>query len=240
MRNKLLALSLIALMCGGASHAVGAPQKGRVVLLHGLLRSDGSMEEMQDYLEKRGYQVQNIDYPSTEYGLNALADRIAGQLYPGAEQGATPLYMVGHSMGGVLIRLIAARHPAISITAAVELGPPNQGSRLASKLKDNDLYQWVYGPAGQQLATEQFPDIPPVNFPIGIIAGHHSIDPISSTLLEGEDDGKVLLSETLLPEATDHITLPVTHAFMMKDDEVICQTLYFLAHQRFARAGECD
>ena len=44
-----------------------------VVLLHGLARSAGAMETMQQALEEAGYHTVNVDYPSRDYSVEALA-----------------------------------------------------------------------------------------------------------------------------------------------------------------------
>ena len=44
-----------------------------VVLLHGLARSDGSMDEMEESLQKADFTVVNHDYPSTDYPIEELS-----------------------------------------------------------------------------------------------------------------------------------------------------------------------
>ena len=43
--------------------------KDCVVLLHGLARSAGAMETMQQALDDAGYHTVNVDYPSREYSV---------------------------------------------------------------------------------------------------------------------------------------------------------------------------
>ena len=47
--------------------------KDCVVLLHGLARSSGSMETLDEALTARGYLTANIDYPSRHKTIDALA-----------------------------------------------------------------------------------------------------------------------------------------------------------------------
>lgn len=69
----------------------------------------------------------------------------------------------------------------------------------------------------------------------GIIAGNFTIDPISSFIIPGDDDGKVAISSTKLKGMKDHITLSVSHAFFPTNTEVKKQTLYFLNNGEFKR-----
>ena len=118
------------------------------------------------------------------------------------------------------------------------LAPPNQGSQLANRLGDSQLFRAATGPAGQQLRAG--PDsvaarLGPVDYMVGVIAGNKVINPLSR-LLAGESDGKVTLEEARLEGMADFLTVPRGHTFIMNDPRVIDQTIHFFRKGKFARS----
>ena len=149
---------------------------------------------------------------------------------------AYPINFVTHSLGGILVRQYYKIHAPEDVKRVVMLGPPNKGSEIVDKLKNVPGFELLNGPAGMQLGTAD-EDVPkrlgPVNFELGIIAGTQTINFLLSTLLPNPDDGKVSIENTKVEGMRGFVSLPTTHPFMMKNEQVIEHVLYFLKYGKF-------
>ncbi len=73
-------LCFLMLCLGGNAFAAEKPADDYIVLLHGIVRGNGHMKNLEKYLRKQGYDVINLNYPSTNYKLEQLGDIIQDDL----------------------------------------------------------------------------------------------------------------------------------------------------------------
>ena len=214
--------------------------KDYIVILHGIARTYRSMRSLAKFLKAQGYSVLNVDYPSTRIPLESLVEHINEQVVAFNRDFQRKIHFVGYSLGGLLARGVISRHRPTNLGRVVQLAPPNQGSEVADFWKNNFLFQWIFGPAGRDLGSEEkgfIRILGPVDFELGVIAGNRTWDPISSAMIKGPNDGKVSVESTQVPGLTDHIVISTSHTFIIYNREAWNQTVHFLEHGKFNRTS---
>lgn len=198
----------------------------KVILLHGLGRSNTSMRILAWQLERAGYDPLLIDYPSKDSPINILVDHAEKALPEGTDK----LDFVGHSLGGILAKRLAKRLPESRRGRIVQLGSPNFGSEIAERV--NSIGE-IMGPALVELEPNSGEDDDGLD--IGAIAGTAALPAYGLiTGIKGENDGKVSVDSAwghaLIKK---RVAFPVTHSLMTVDKRVIAATIYFLKNGVF-------
>lgn len=228
--QKLLKILLFSLVSGTAL------ANDCVILLHGLARISNSMSELERKLERSGYDVVNINYPSIRYEIDVLADDAVGRgISQCLMQTPKRIHFVTHSLGGILVRYYLQENELELLGRVVMLGPPNKGSEMVDRLLPVPGFG-LLGPTGRVLGTEEesvLNELGPVEFELGVIAGSMSINPIGFLFIEGPHDSIVSVESTKVEGMNAHIVLPVTHTFMMRNDDVIDHAIQFLKTGQF-------
>jgi triacylglycerol lipase len=235
------------LVCAGtlaSTAALAAPPQETVVLLHGLGRTRLSMAPLARALEREGYRVLNLSYPSRTQPLETLATTwLPAQLAKASRDLGEPerLHFVTHSMGGILVRLWLREHGVPpNLGRVVMLAPPNAGSELPDRLGTYAPFRWTTGLNGARLGTspEALPRAlgswPAGSSSLGIIAGSHSMNPLLGSVLPRPHDGKVSVASTHLSGEADHLVLPYSHTWLACRRETARHVTVFLREGRFA------
>jgi hypothetical protein len=213
------------------------PPTRAVVLLHGLMRSSDSMEDMAEAIQNNGIQPISFGYASTQASIDEHAKalrELIDNLPP-----HTRLTLIGHSLGNIVARRAIGmwqtegdpQNVLKRLDHMVMLGPPNQGSSLATYLSGLGLFEKLTGTSGQELgvAWKEFQSklaTPPC--PFMIVAGDVSQTALKNPLLDGQNDFIVTVEETQLDGAAETLVVPVLHAYLMSDRTVIDKTLKFI------------
>ncbi|MBA64053.1 MAG: hypothetical protein CMJ76_16985 [Planctomycetaceae bacterium] len=210
------------------------PYKNKIIiLLHGVIRTRNSLDTLGRYLKNRNAaDVISWGYASTRQTISQHAEKF-GELLSYFPVDAE-IYLVGHSMGNVVVRRYLKNKQDKRIKRMVMLAPPNRGSAFSRAVNDNLLFETVWGVSGRELGggfkkLEQQLGTP--NFEFGIIAGHLESNLVHNPLLDGPNDLVVTVEETALSGGADFRTVNSTHTRIMNQRE----TLQYV--QRFLKSG---
>lgn len=219
----------------------------RVILIHGLHQAPFIMRPLAKQLQAQGFDTHQYGYRSMRDGLQTNSQRLNTWLEHNHNP-EQPLDLVGHSLGGLIIRDFVHRYPQWQIGNCVTLGTPHNGSICAD-------YIWGLAPVivGKSYLDALDGTVAPLpeNVSLGVIAGNkpqglgqlflqyhnRKLSKINTDPTEKNraHDGTVYVEETKLITAADHLIMPVSHTGMLIDKEVAWQTSYFLQHGQFRR-----
>jgi len=211
-----------------------------VILIHGLARTSRSFNKMAKCLKMNNYAVTNINYPSRKFSIETLTEQhLSNAVTHCQANGAQRIHFVTHSMGAILVRYYLRHHTLPELGHVVMLSPPNKGSEIVDRLGKLRLFEFINGPAGQQLGTSPHSlsnQLGSVNYSVGIITGNRTINFILSLLIPGENDGKVSVERAKVTCMTDLLVVPHTHPMILRSQTVIRQTLHFLNNGKFLKS----
>ncbi len=114
-------------------------QSETVILVHGLAGSRLDMLPLAVGLKRSGFSVENWGYWSLNTSIETHAERLGEAVQTiAARDSVQRIHLVGHSMGGIIIRAMLANNFrdnwANKLTRAILLAPPNRGSFVATRL----------------------------------------------------------------------------------------------------------
>ena len=193
--------------------------KTRVVVVHGLFRTQRAMRPLRKPLTQAGYEVIEYRYPTTQDKVQEHAKALREFLVEiVAEDSETPIRLVGHSLGAVIS--VIATTPAIpGIDRVVQIAPPNLGSPVAEKFEG--MFGKFIIPLKELSANTGGP------LPLGVEPG------TETGIIAARSDQLVPIPCTSLHGARDHISLPGTHTWVFWREQAHVEILHFLEYGRF-------
>lgn len=174
-----------------------------------------------------------FSYPSI---TGTMSDHVRGLLEFAQAQKSDELHFVGHSLGGLVILRALELTDDLPPGRAVLLGSPVQGCRAAQGVVRLPFGKAILGAAVNEEVVQCTAREWKGHREIGVIAGSMGLG-LGRLFahLETDHDGTVLVEETRLPGAKDHIVLEASHTGMLFSAEVAEQAAYFLSHGVFRR-----
>lgn len=208
--------------------------KETVVLLHGLGRGKSAMWLLGERLEKAGYRVERIGYPSLRDDPRKVLAGVRAQIDSCCAQREQPVHFVGHSLGGLLARAYLADKPVRTLGRVVLIGSPSQGTPLVDAYRDT-WWMKIAGPTANALGTgaDSFPrSLPAPDYPLGVIAGKRERH-LEYPVIEGDDDGLVPVEATRVEGMQDFVVVEAGHAQLRYDERTAELTVAFLKSGKF-------
>lgn len=208
-----------------------------VILVHGLWMSGFQLGVLKRHIQSASsFRVVPFSYPTVK---GTITDHVRSLVDFVRNHPCDEVHFVGHSLGSLVILRALEATGDLPPGRAVLLGPPCQGSRAARAIAS----RLPFGRAilGRSICEECI-DCASREWSgrrdVGIIAGsmRAGLGRLFANL-EGDHDGTVLVAETQLPGAKDHLVLHTSHTAMLFSSEVARQTAAFLRDGRFTRSG---
>lgn len=235
---KVAFVSLVLLSgCSSSEDAHTSASAERVVLAHGLGRSDTAMWLLKHRIEDAGYDVCAIDYATIGQSLKqvkfdsqmAIDDCLAN---------ADTVHFVGHSLGGLVIRDYLAKNDFFyrqhQLGEVVLIGTPNSGSEVADAMEGHFMMT-IGGGVSEALMTGKASfgqQIPTPEYQPGVIAGARDTH-MTRKHFSGPNDGLVSVESARVSNMKDLIVLPVGHSAMRYDADTAAQVIHFLQQGEF-------
>ena len=204
-----------------------------VVYVHGLWMPGGESRLLAHRLLREfGFQVHAFPYSAGTWGMEEITAHLQSFI---RSLELPTVHLVGHSLGGLVIYRFLEHYPEQPPGRVVFLGTPCLESRAAVQAARSRLVGALMGPSVADELLQPRERQWAFRRALGIIAGTQSVG--LGQFVAGFDeecDGTVAVSETRLPGAADHITLPVSHMGLLVSPRVARETGLFLRDGRFS------
>lgn len=135
-RENLAGLQWLRLQRSPVYRGDGVPRGdgSPVLIVQGFLTRRSYLGTLRGWLERLGYRARIADVGWNADCYDALADRVVAQAEHAGGRERRAVHLVGHSLGGVLIRAVAARAPQL-VASVTTLATPFRGLRVHPGLR---------------------------------------------------------------------------------------------------------
>ena len=143
------------------------------------------------------------------------------------------VHLVGHSLGGVLVYDMLARHAEMASGNVVLLGAPVRGCHAGRRLGSRTLGRWMLGACAARWEKREARWQRAER--LGVIAGTLPLG-LGRALgaLPGDNDGVVCVDETTVEGMSDRALVPAGHSMLAVSGRVSALVEHFLGTGRFA------
>jgi hypothetical protein len=185
------------------------------LFVHGMGRTGLSWTATLIRFRSKGIKTFVFNYSATLHDFSTIAARLAGKLERVSGQG--DYVLIGHSLGGVLLRAALHEVPTGSRmpNKVFLLGSPVVAPRLAQRLGRNPLFRAVTRDCGNLLGSEcRMSSVPGTDIPVVAIIGTRGWGGRVSPFGTEPNDGVVAAGECRAAWISDEIRVPVVHTLL--------------------------
>lgn len=184
------------------------------MFVHGMGRTSRSGRRLLQTLARSGMRTSTFGYMVSLETFSTIVNRLQDRIRNFADRG--DYILVGHSLGGVLLRAALQGHrPARPPLRLFLLGSPFLPSRIARGLGKNPVYRILTRDCGQLLgSSERMAKIEPMPVPITNIAGTRQLGLTARVFKGVPNDGVVAVEEVTHDTVTDCVYLDERHTWL--------------------------
>jgi pimeloyl-ACP methyl ester carboxylesterase len=187
----------------------------QLLLVHGLGRTPLSLFGLAAALRRDGHRTRFFGYLPLLESVSRILRRLVSVLRD-LSRYKEPVGLVGHSLGGLFLRLALAEVPALRVHRLVTLGTPASPPRVARLVwkRFPPFRLFTRGCGRLLISPEAFASLPPLAVPFTIIAGTSGPRGRLSPFGDELNDGLVAVDEARIGVAEPEL-FPVLHTVMM-------------------------
>jgi triacylglycerol lipase len=156
-RESLAGVQWLRLRRSPVYHGDGVPRGdgSPVMIVQGFLTPRHYLGTLRSWLERIGYRPRIAEIGWNADCLDVLADQIVAQAASARGDTGRRVHLIGHSLGGVLVRAVPARAPHV-VASVTTLATPFRGLRLHPGLRLSNII--VRGVVRRRRAPAVFPE----------------------------------------------------------------------------------
>ena len=193
----------------------------QALFVHGMGRSPISGWRLLARLRAQGIHTHTLGYAATFQNFASIRQRLVARINALSAHG--DYVLIGHSLGGVLLRAaVASLPPGTRMPRQIFLlGSPIQPSCLAQKLQHNWLFRALAGDCGQLLASPtRMAAIEAGSVPTISVVGVSGWTGWLSPFKDEANDGLVSVAEASAAWLTEEIRIPAWHTYLPSNKQV--------------------
>ncbi len=211
----------------------------RIILIHGYNKDHRDMFPLGKYLEDEGFLVEYLNLPLTftnlDVSINMLKKVLSDIRSSGVNQ-KDEIVLIGHSLGGIVIRgALADKRMRRIVDRVVLIASPNNGSKLVRRLdRVFPFFKYIFKPL-KSLTKANFKNLrlyTGKEVEIATIAGSEP-ELFLGRFLDDMSDGRIDLKEALLKKTKDSLTIPLNHKEIHKREGTARYIINFIKTGNF-------